>query len=203
MTTTINSRKMFNRAALAGLALSAGLLAVACTKSTDPDGTPPPATGSREQLISMGDSIYVASCSGCHGLDGKGHSPHTPPVLHSDYLMEQRLRPMRILMFGLPNDKDTANLDTATTITVNGVDYVNQGMPAIGAYFTDLEMAAILTYIRAVKNDSSSVNCRTPIIDGDGNPQSDCDKVARAGAATDSVSIAEVAAYRAVLPEPE
>ena len=172
-----------------GIALSIALaaFAVGCDKSTDPKPD-----SERTQLIAMGDSIFQTSCSGCHGGEGKGHSPHTPPLLHSDFLMAERLRSVRIVTMGLPND-----IDTATTITVNGVDYVNQGMPAIGASMSDREIAAVLTFLRVKLNDSSSVNCRAPIFDEEENPHADCDIVARPEAATDVVTPAEVTAYRA------
>lgn len=197
MTNTFSSKSLL-RNSMTAVVAAAALFAVACNSGNGPDdGNPPPAELNRANLITMGEQVYTGSCSGCHYPNGEGHSPHTPPLRHSDFLMASKERFVRIMLLGLPND-----IDTATTITVNGVDYVDQAMGAFGADLSDTAMAALLTFLRVEFNDTSSVNCRAPKMDPDNNPVADCDLVARPEAASDSVMPAEIAEYRALVPAP-
>lgn len=192
----MNTRKTAYRSLFAAC-LTAALFAIGCT---DDKGTTPPAAEpgplNRDSLLARGEASFN-TCAGCHGFDGEGHPPSTPPLLHSDFLMAERLRPVRIMFLGLPNE-----IDTATTITVNGVDYIDQGMtsPVIDYGLSDTTIAAILTYVRVVMNDTLSVDCREPDTI-DGIPYADCDLEARPASevAQDSVMPDEVAAIRAQL----
>jgi mono/diheme cytochrome c family protein len=185
------SGKSALRIAAATLFTATTLFVAGCDKTTEPKSTPGQLT--RAELLAKGAANF-SSCTGCHGNNGEGHSPHTPPLLYSDYLMAERMRPVRIMLLGLPNP-----IDTATTIVVNGVTYADYAMPDIGVGYSDTTIAALLTYIRVSLNDSSAVNCRAPSLDADNNPTANCDLVARPEAATDSVTLEEVAAVRAQL----
>lgn len=183
---------------LAAVVILASLLLSNCNSggTTEPDPDPDPSGQdsviTRAALIAEGEVLFD-NCSGCHNADGSGFVGSTPPLRYSDYLMAERLRPVRVLLLGLPNA-----IDTASTITVNGVDYAFQSMPAIGSSFSDTAIASLLTYIRVVLNDSSSTNCRPDPAD---TTAVICDHVARPEAATDSVTIEEVAAVRDSLIE--
>lgn len=174
------------RAALTALLATLGFAALmgACTKSpTDDEGGDDEL---RAELIAEGE-LQFAQCTGCHEAGGVGGS--APPLLHSDFLIAERMRPVRILLLGLPN-----SIDTATTIKVNGVDIVGNSMPAFGSGWTPREIAAVLTYVRAVLNDSTSVNCVPVEIDG--QMKGDCDIVPSPAHATTTITPDEVAALR-------
>ncbi len=143
----------------------------------------------RQQLIAEGQPLFQ-QCTACHGHDGVGEA--APPLKHSDYLIAQRMRPVRILLLGLPNE-----IDTATTITVNGIDIVGQSMFPLATSngWTDRQIAAVLTYVRAVLNDSTSVNC-TVSENQDGQLVSDCDIVPSPEGATTTITPEEVGALR-------
>jgi hypothetical protein len=98
------------------------------------------------------------------------------------------MRPVRILLMGLPNVIDT------NPIVVNGITYENQ-MPAIAADWTDRKIAAVLTYVRAELNDSTSTNCVVSE-NGDGQLVSDCVIIASPANATTMITPAEVKALR-------
>ncbi len=170
-------------------ALAAAFL-VGCNKSTDSNG----GSGLREQLIAEGEELFQ-NCTACHGHEGVGEA--APPLKHSDFLIAERLRPVRILLLGLPNA-----IDTATTIKVNGLDIEGQTMFPIATSmgWSDRQIAAVLTYVRAVLNDSTSVNC-TASENEDGQMVSECDVVASPADATTMITPDEVAAVRAEVSE--
>lgn len=87
----------------------------------------------RDLLFERGKAIYDQVCIHCHQPGGVGFG-EVPPLAESDYLMADRVRPVRILLKGL---KDT--------IVVNGRTYSAE-MPALIA--SDLSVAAVLTYVR-------------------------------------------------------
>lgn len=87
----------------------------------------------RVMLMERGEAIYEQVCIHCHQPKGVGFG-EVPPLAESDYLMDDRIRPVGILLKGL---KDT--------IVVNGQTY-NAEMPALTG--SDLSVAAILTYVR-------------------------------------------------------
>jgi mono/diheme cytochrome c family protein len=143
---------------LALLAVGFALLGpVACT--TDPKDEDDCISGdslclTTEQFLAKGDTIYQNNCSGCHGTDGMGgvgHGGDVPPLKNSDFLMAERLRPVRIVLRGLPNA-----VDTATTITVNGNTYTNI-MPAILSEGSNLEIAAVLSFVRDSLNGGANI----------------------------------------------
>lgn len=169
-------------AALATLSLFA---VVGCNdKSTT--GPEEEETPTREQLIAEGQTVFEESCVACHGHSGEGESG--PPLLHSDYLIAQRMRPVRILLMGLPNPIDT------NPIVVNGIQHENT-MFAIGADWDNRKIAGVVTYLRAVLNDSTSTNC-TVSENEDGQLVSDCDIVKSPAEATTEILPSEVKALR-------
>jgi mono/diheme cytochrome c family protein len=174
----------------AGAAFALAALFAACDSGNNSSGN-----DLRAQLIKEGEQKF-STCAGCHGFDALG-THDAPPLLHSSYIAEDPERVTRILLLGLPND-----IDTARTIVVNGVSYTapegDQAMPSIasvlGKSWSDRELAAVLTYVRAVLNDSVAVNCTT---DSTGEePVTTCQKQARPEAATDFVAPERVAAVR-------
>ena len=91
------------------------------------------------KLLEKGLDRFRNVCADCHGPNG--HGSRCPPIYHSDFLMADRHRPIRIQLVGLPNA-----VDTATTIVVNG-DSIANSMFAPGN--GDTAIAGVLTFIRA------------------------------------------------------
>lgn len=88
----------------------------------------------KQALMARGETLYKSICLHCHQANGKGVAGSIPPLANSDFLMAERLRPVRIVLRGLSGP-----------IVVNGVNY-NGTMPAIGG--SDTSVAAVLTYVR-------------------------------------------------------
>jgi hypothetical protein len=115
-----------------------------------------------------------------------------PPLLHSDYAMEDRLRPLRIMLLGLPNV-----IDTATVITVRGLNYQDV-MPAVAhdEEWSNLRIAAVLTYLRVSLNDTLASNCNPAVKDEQGFATCTYTPRPVAEVETDSVAVWEVKAIR-------
>jgi mono/diheme cytochrome c family protein len=183
MTITTKFRFWKKSAAFTAFAAVSLFIVVACDKPTD---TPP--TDLRAELIAEGETLFSGSCNACHGAHGEGES--APPLKHSDYLIAERMRPVRILLMGLPNAIDT------NPIVVNGIEHQNS-MLAIATQneWSNRQIAAVLTYVRAVLNDSTSTNCVVGENE-DGQPISDCDIVVSPENATTTITPEEVGALR-------
>ncbi|MBF0432150.1 MAG: cytochrome c [Fibrobacteria bacterium] len=91
----------------------------------------------RKTIPADGANMYVMFCARCHQLDGKGIPGTYPPIYNSDYLMEDRERSIRILIYGQEGE-----------ITVNGEKYNGTMKPPEYPDLYDNEIAAILTYVR-------------------------------------------------------
>ena len=94
---------------------------------------------SKAVLLEKGAERFKAICTMCHGPNGKGGSG--PPLANSDFLMADRERSIRIQLQGLTD-----------SIVVNGQPYT-LSMPPMGG--TNVEIAAVLTYVRNALNDAS------------------------------------------------
>jgi mono/diheme cytochrome c family protein len=93
--------------------------------------------------VTKGKALYLVSCSACHQPNGRGLEGIAPPLAGTKWPNESEDRLVRIVLHGLRGP-----------ITVAGKEY-NLEMPAMG-FFDDQEIAAILTYIRAVWGKSFS-----------------------------------------------
>ncbi len=51
-----------------------------------------------------GKEIYQKNCSACHQMDGKGVGTVFPPLVNSDYLMEDPNRAIHNILFGLSGE---------------------------------------------------------------------------------------------------
>jgi len=188
MTHTNKFRFLNKSAALATLAALSLVVVIGCNKTTDPIVEPPVSMTLRDSLIAEGKTTFESSCVACHGQHGEGES--APLLLHSDYLIAQRMRPARILLMGLPNPIDT------NPIVVNGIQHENQ-MFAIASTnnWNDRKIAGVLTYVRAVLNDSTSTNCVVGE-NGDGQTVSTCTIVPSPADAITTITPEEIAALR-------
>ncbi|MFT6971581.1 MAG: cytochrome c551 [Roseivirga sp.] len=86
------------------------------------------------QYYSNGRKLYRTICANCHMENGSGLGRLIPPLVQSNYLVDNRTDLSRIIKYGLSGP-----------IRVDGEDY-NQPMPA-NPGLTDLEIAMILTYV--------------------------------------------------------
>jgi mono/diheme cytochrome c family protein len=180
-TSLFSSSRLKLAAAAAALSVFA---IVGC--NDDGGGNPTPPLTPVEQFLAEGKAIFEQSCTACHGHHGEGES--APPLLHSDYVIAERMRPARILLLGLPNPIDT------NPIVVNGIEH-NNAMPALGVEWSDHDLAAVTSYLRAGLNDSTSINCEVGENE-DGQPISLCDIVASPEDATTLITEAEIKALR-------
>src|SRR5690606_37409006 len=128
--------------------LAAGLVALAaltaCDSGTSPKTETPP---TRSMLLDSGE-VYFGDCMGCHGPEGRGYAGSTPPLANSDFFMSNRQRVIAILLNG-----------TSDSVFVNGIPYQGD-MPSWKDLMTDFQIASVLTYIRAVLNDSTVTSCQ-------------------------------------------
>ncbi|MFT5139955.1 MAG: nitrite reductase (NO-forming) [Lysobacterales bacterium] len=91
-------------------------------------------TATSEQQIQAGMVLYNGTCSVCHQQNGEGLQSVFPPLAGSDYLMEDKLRAIEIVLNGLSGP-----------VTVNSVDY-NSVMPPM-SQLNDDEIANILSFV--------------------------------------------------------
>jgi len=86
------------------------------------------------QYIANGKILYQENCSNCHQPDGSGLGQLYPPLVDSDFMLEDVERTICIIKNGVKGE-----------IMVNG-QLFNQEMPP-NPYLTNLEAAQIATYI--------------------------------------------------------
>ena len=105
-------------------------------------------------LMSVGMLKATNICLQCHDYPPKGTIGTTPPLIHSDYLLADKLRPVRVLFLGL-GDSGTAGTNP---IFVNGIRYEGQ-MPAVAVSngLSDSEIAGVLTYMRGTFNGATDM----------------------------------------------
>lgn len=103
-------------------------------------------------LMAIGVDIATNTCSQCHQYPPAGYPGAVPPLVHSDYLMADKKRAIRILFLGL-GDSGTAAVNP---VVVNGVTY-NASMPNVGSGMPDSSIAGVLTYMRATFNGATDI----------------------------------------------
>lgn len=84
--------------------------------------------------VARGKDVYSAYCMSCHMEQGEGLEGAYPPVAKSDYLMADKKRSIKQVIYGANGE-----------IKVNGVVY-NAEMPGID--ITDEEVSDVLNYVR-------------------------------------------------------
>jgi len=92
------------------------------------------AAGGTDELMAMGEAVFLANCAACHQPTGVGLAGAFPPLADSDFLQGNRQEVLAAALFGLQGP-----------ITVNGVEY-NGVMPSLG-HLTDADLAAAVTYV--------------------------------------------------------
>ncbi|HTH48743.1 MAG TPA: c-type cytochrome [Candidatus Limnocylindria bacterium] len=112
---------------LSFLLASLGLAFSVCAEDS---AAPPPEVAAS---LNRGRVFYVANCSVCHQITGRGTKGTYPPLAGSDWLAANRREAIRAVVGGLN-----------WPITVNGQSY-HGAMPA--QVLTDAQVADVLTYV--------------------------------------------------------
>lgn len=117
--------------------LDADLRAIATyLKSLPGTGSTDVALPASDQRVLAGQSIYRDACSACHGLDGKGVPSLFPSLAQSPSVRARNpVSAIRVILSGV-RSVGTAQEPTAPA------------MPAYGWQLDDVQVAAVLTYIR-------------------------------------------------------
>jgi hypothetical protein len=106
-----------------------------------------------QQFVS-GRQLYLTTCAGCHGSDGKGLNRFAPPLVGSEWVLGDEKRLALILLHGMEG-----------AIEVNGKRYDAPNiLPVMPSHSTldDGSLSSILTYIRNEwGNDAGPVGRRT------------------------------------------
>ena len=87
-----------------------------------------------EESKKRGKKVYETNCQACHMATGEGIASVFPPLAKSDYLMKDKVRSIKQVIYGAQGE-----------MTVNGVAY-DGSMPAQG--LNDQQVADVLNYIR-------------------------------------------------------
>jgi putative membrane-bound dehydrogenase-like protein len=100
-----------------------------------PEPFVPSLTPEQQARFEMGKMLYSGICAACHQPHGLGMEGLAPPLADSEWVVGSEQRLTRIILHGVTGP-----------IQVNGRTY-RLDMPGLG-FFTDDQVAAILTYIR-------------------------------------------------------
>lgn len=101
-----------------------------------PETSNPQLSADSTQMFSDGKRLYDAHCASCHAADGKGKLPHYPPLANNQSIeMHSAVNPIRMVLNGgyPPGTRK------------NAMPY---GMPPFSQSLSDVEVAAVVTYIR-------------------------------------------------------
>jgi mono/diheme cytochrome c family protein len=91
---------------------------------------------SGQQKSVDGETTYKNACQACHQVTGEGLAGAFPPLKNSEWLIQDELTPIRIVLSGLSGP-----------ITVSGQSF-NSVMPAFRDQLSDDEIAAVLSFVR-------------------------------------------------------
>jgi mono/diheme cytochrome c family protein len=107
-------------------------------------GTSPEAVSASDPTMVAGGAIYADECSACHGMDGKGVPYLFPSLAGSPNVRSTDPTSLiRVLMEG------------ARSVATAG-EPTSPGMPWFGWKLNDVELAAVLTYVRNNWGSSAS-----------------------------------------------
>jgi mono/diheme cytochrome c family protein len=150
------------------------------------DATPPDSLAVPRVMLIDSGRVYFQACAICHGNNGRGG--RGPTLANSDYVQGDRERLIRTVLDGVREP-----------IRVNGVRWKTGEMLGWADTWDDFKIAAVLTYVRAVLNDSLVTSCIPE--DVESGTWASCNTAPRTPAdiATDSISVRDVATIRATL----
>jgi mono/diheme cytochrome c family protein len=139
---TYNSLQHLNDADIRAMAVYLKSLPDADTSVPGPNQLPN--TPEAVQVFSAGRRVYEDKCAVCHGTNGRGMPPHYPPLANNQSIeMESAVNPIRMVLNGgsPPGTKK------------NPMPY---GMPPFAQELSDIEIAAVVTYIRTAWGNHGS-----------------------------------------------
>ena len=112
-----------------------GLIALFCVAVAFPQ-TPQQSETSQPKSSQAGHQLFSSRCAGCHGLDGRGgeHAPNIATSSSIQELPDAALR--RIVRNGVPAG----------------------GMPAFGSSFDDVQINAVVSYLRTLQGKGQAVS---------------------------------------------
>lgn len=111
---------------------------------------PPESSRAGASELARGQELYETTCAACHQKDGNGKAGVASPLRDSEWVLGPEGRLVRIALNGIHGP-----------VKVRGKEY-NLEMPALGAVFSDEELAATLTYVRqAWGHHASAVTATT------------------------------------------
>lgn len=84
--------------------------------------------------IAKGKGVFMQTCFVCHQLNGEGIPGQIPPLAKSDYMMADRFRAVRNILFGQTGE-----------VVVNGKTYNGTMIPL--NYLSDEDVANVVTYV--------------------------------------------------------
>jgi mono/diheme cytochrome c family protein len=113
-------------------------------QDSDRQQTPQPAsTRSATAEIHPGKKVYDMACLACHMADGSGVPGMYPPLIQTEWVLEDKERLIRITLEGLSGP-----------IEVKGIKY-NNIMPP-NKHLSDQQIADVLTFIRQSFGNNAS-----------------------------------------------
>ena len=83
-----------------------------------------------------GASVYVGTCTNCHGFDGKGFAPYIPPLAGNPVVLDNNSSSLLNLV-----------LNGSNPLVVKGAPD-SYRMPQFRAQYSDQEIAAVVTFVR-------------------------------------------------------
>lgn len=96
-----------------------------------------------KESMDRGEEAYNNFCITCHMPNGKGVPKTFPPLANSDYLMNNRIKSIKAIKYGLSGE-----------IKVNGETY-NMAMARLG--LTNTEVADVMNYITNSWGNENSI----------------------------------------------
>lgn len=120
----------------------------------------PVAAGDRRSPIAAvptelvdGATVYAANCAACHQATGLGLTGVFPPLVGTEWVLENDERLVQILLHGINGE-----------LVVNDVTY-NGVMPAF-SQLSDAELAAVLSHIRSTWGNAAPAITSQQVTDG-------------------------------------
>ncbi len=92
-------------------------------------------------VMEKGKLVYDQNCLACHQADGSGVPKLTPSLVNAVYVNGDKLRLINVVLRGLKE------------VEIGGEKY-DSPMPPL-AHLSDLDIAAVLTYVRSNFNNKS------------------------------------------------
>ncbi len=98
-----------------------------------------------QQQKMPGEIVFTKYCITCHQVDGGGVPNMNPPLIKTSYVLGEKERLIKIVLYGLKN----VDIDDQT---------YNNPMPPLGTILKDQQIADVLTYVRnSFGNKASAV----------------------------------------------